>query len=158
MTNRNGGPKQAANIAKVSQGIYWTRQESWCAHFALFMRMMYCAWVLIFEEEQFSYNQITRPPRKIKKKWQFHSRFRGAFFAQYLKNISAVQTYLFPAVIRFVFRVFLELNLNCSPKMGDFSWFCRTKGLPNGHFLQCCHILIVFLFCLLLLLFFCIES
>ena len=85
------------------------------------MRMMYCAWVLIFEEEQFSYNETRRPPRKIKKNGNFTLVLQGAFFAQYLKNVSVVQTYLFPAVIRFVFRVFLELNLNCSPKMGDFS-------------------------------------
>ena len=93
-------------------------------------------WVLIFEEEQFSFNQATQPPRKIKKNGNFTLFSQGAFFAQYLKDVSTVEIYLFPAVIRFVFRVFL-------------SSFWRTKGLPNGHFchfLQCCHVLIVFCF------------
>ena len=67
-------------------------------------------WVLIFEEAQFSYNQTTQPPRKIKKmaiSLSFHK--KEPFFAQYLKDVSTVETYLFPAVIRFVFHVFLEI-------------------------------------------------
>ena len=107
-------------------------------------------WVLIFEEEQFSYNQTTQPPRKIKKvaiSLSFHK--KEPFFAQYLKkrfyssNIFVSGGY--PICVSCVFG-----NLNCSPKMGDFSSFCWTKGLPNGHFchlLQCCHFFIVF-FCL----------
>ena len=99
-------------------------------------------WLLIFEEEQFSYNQTTQPPGKIKKNGNFTLFSQeGAYFAQYLKNVSTIQTYLFPAVIRFFVSCVFG-NLNRSPKMGDFSSFCQTKGLPNGHFchsLQCCH-------------------
>ena len=33
-------------------------------------------WVLIFEEEQFSYNQTTQPPQKLKKKMAISLSFR----------------------------------------------------------------------------------
>jgi len=80
-------------------------------------------WVLIFEEEKFSYNQTTQPPREIKK-WQFHSLFtrRSLFSTIFKKNVSTVQTYLFPAVIRFVFRMFFEIWI-AVPKWAIFYHF-----------------------------------
>ena len=121
-------------------------------------------WVLIFEEEQFSYNQTTRPPRKIKKNGNFTLFSQeGAFFCTIFKR-RFYSSNIFvsgsdPICVSCVFG-----SLNCSPKMGDFSSFCRTKGLPNGHFchfLQCCDFLIVYLFRLfvvVVVVFFCIES
>ena len=187
MTRRKGGRKQAANIAKVSQGIYWQRQEScmirgssWLkgvtfTTFAILARKttsttsenerrpeVMCSlsscyandvlWEFIFDEETFSSKQVTEPPRKIEK-WQFRSLFtRKSFFCTFKKPFYSSNIFVSgddPICVSCVFG-----NLNCSPKMGDFSSFCLTKGLPNGHFchfLKCCHILLV---CLLLLLFF----
>ena len=106
-------------------------------------------WVLIFEEEQFSYNQTTQPPRKIKKvaislSFLKKEPFFCTIFKKRFYSSNIFVSGGDPICVSCVFG-----NLNCSPKIGDFSLFCRTKGLPNGHFchlLQCCHFLIVFWF------------
>ena len=128
---------------------------SFCANDAL--------WVLIFEEKQFSYNQTTRPPRKIKKNCNFTLFSQeGAFFAQYLKNVSTVQTYLFPVVIRFVFRVVLEIWIPV-PKWAIFHHFVGLKVPHTATFATFYNVVIfrfffVLFVCLLLLLLFRIES
>ena len=84
-------------------------------------------WVLIFEEEQISYNQTTRPPRKFKK-CQFYSRFtrRSLFYTISKKRFYSSHIFVSsgdPICVSCVFG-----NLNFSPKMGDFSSFWRTKN------------------------------
>ena len=116
-------------------------------------------WVLIFEEAQFSYNQTTQPPRKIKKmaiSLSFHKKepFFCTIFKRRFYSSNIFVSGSDPISVSCVFG-----NLNWSPKMGDFPSFCLTKGLPNGHFsqfLQCCHFLIVF--CFVCCCCFCIES
>ena len=103
-------------------------------------------WVLIFEEAQFSYNQTTQPPRKIKKmaiSLSFHKKepFFCTIFKRRFYSSNIFVSGSDPISVSCVFG-----NLNCSPKMDDFPSFCRTKGLPIGHFCQFlqCHFLIVF--------------
>ena len=77
---------------------------------------------------------------------------RKNFFFWTFKNVSTVKKYQALAMISWVFG-----NLNCSPKIGDFSSFCLTiQAFLNGQFLKCCHFLIVCLFVVVVV--FCIES
>ena len=112
------------------------------------MRMMYCGYSFLRR----SNFPTTKPHDRLEKfkKWQFHSLFTRSLFCTIFKKRFYSSNILVsggdPICVSCVFG-----SLNCSPKMGDFSSFCGTKGLPNGHFchfLQCCHFLIVFLFCL----------
>ena len=112
------------------------------------MRMMYCGYSFL-RRSNFPTTKPHDRLEKLKKNGNFTLFSQeGVFFCTIFKR-RFYSSNIFvsgsdPISVSCVFG-----NLNCSPKMGDFPSFCRTKGLPNGHFCQFlqCHFLIVF-FCL----------
>ena len=76
---------------------------------------MYCRYSFLYEEK-FSYNQVTRPPRKIEK-WQFCFLFtRKSTFFVHLKKYFLQLKYVSFRRSSICF---------CSPKIGNFSSFVR---------------------------------
>ena len=116
------------------------------------MRMMYSGYSFLRR----SNFPTTKPHDRLEKlkKWKFHSLFtrRSPFCTIFKRRFYSSNIFVSgndPISVSCVFG-----NLNCSPKMGDFPSFCRTKGLPNGHFSRCCHFFIVFCFvCLFVVVF-----
>ena len=115
------------------------------------MRMMYCGYSFLRRRNFPS----TKPHNRLEKlqKWQFRPLFtrRRLICTIFKKHFYSSNIFVSggdPICVSCVFG-----NLNCSPKMDDFSSFCRAKALTNGHFLQCCHFVVVFLLCLFVVVF-----
>ena len=108
------------------------------------MRMMYCGYSFL-RRSNFPTTKQHDGLEKIKNgNFTLFSHEGALSYTIFKKNVSPVQTYLFPAVIRFVFRVFLEIWI-AVPKSAIFHHFDGVKVSQTATFATFYNVVIFFL-------------